>query len=237
MSDTAARIGHGNLLEIALASAPSSFTYIREVFEGAPPSDSDDQVDASHFQSPNRTRQYIPGMTDSGEASFQMNYVPGSATDRFLRSIKGKSLVVRYTFANGCQLIFSASRQSYEQSNPIDDKMTATLTLKVSGDPTMTEPTAPRNVVVPAITGTAQVGVPLTVDPGDWAGAMDITFQWQKDDAGNGTFANIAGATSTSYVPVAGDQGDDVRCTVTAANDDFETTVNTTETAAVAAAA
>lgn len=237
MSDTEATIGYGHVLEIALASAPSVFTYIRELTSATPPADADENEDASHMQSPNRRREYIANMSDAGEASFEMNYVAGSATDKFLRSIRGKKLISRQTFPNGVQFIYNALRSGYEQSVPLDGKQTATLTLKVSGDPHMTDPTAPRNLVAPAVTGTAQVGVPLTIEPGDWAGAMSVTFQWQADSAGNGTFANITGATGETYVPVVGDVGDDIRCVVTGANDDFSTAVNTTETAAVIAAA
>ena len=236
MPDTEARIGYGTVLEIALASAPTEFTYIKEVFDATPPADSDDNVEASHMQSPGKRREYIPGMTDSGEASFEMNYVPGSATDRFLRSIRGKKLLTRLTFANGVQVIFHASRQDYEAAIPVDDRQTATLTLKVSGEPYLTTPTAPRNLLAPSVSGTAKVGVPLTINAGDWAGATDITYQWQSDSSGNGTFTNITDATGESYVPVSGDVGDDIRCNVTGANGAFSTTVATTETAAVAAA-
>lgn len=229
MADTEARIGYGTVLEIALASAPTDFTYIRETFSATPPSDKDDQVDATHFQSPNRYREFIPGLTDAGEASFEMNYVPGSPTDRFLNSIKGKRLIARLTFPNGVQIIFMASRGAYEKSAPNDDKMTATLTLKVSGEPVITQPAAPINLIEPTITGTAKVGIPLTVDGGAWAGAMEITYQWKVDAA------NVAGATGASYVPVVGNVGKKISVAVTGKNDAFSTVVTTAETAAVVA--
>ncbi|MGH6862468.1 MAG: phage tail tube protein, partial [Phyllobacterium sp.] len=66
MADTKARIGYGTALELALASEPAVFTYIAEAYSATPPSDTDDQVDATHFQSPNRYREFIPGLTDAG---------------------------------------------------------------------------------------------------------------------------------------------------------------------------
>ncbi|MCV3209604.1 histidine kinase [Mesorhizobium sp. YC-39] len=230
MTDTAASIGYGTVLELALKSAPTAFTYVREMFDATPPADSDDNVEATNMQSPNRRREYIPGLTDSGEASFEMNYVPGSAIDIFLRSIKGKALIGRLTFANGVQIIFNCSRQGYETAVPNDDKMTATLTLKVSGEPYMTTPTAPRNLVAPVIVGVAQVGVALTVDPGQWAGATGLTFQWQADGV------NVGGATGESFVPLVGNLGDVITCEVTAANATFSTMLETAGTAAVIAA-
>ncbi|WP_411033840.1 phage tail tube protein [Shinella sp. BYT-45] len=229
MSDTETAIGYGHVLEIALASGPSAFTYIREVFDVTPPADSDDTVEATHMQSPGRRREYIAGLTDSGEASYEMNYVPGSETDRFLRSIRGKKLIVRDTFANGVSIVYNALRQSYETAVPVDDRKTATLTLKVSGEPYMTEVTAPRNLITPVIEGVAKVGVPLTVKPGDWAGATDISYQWEADGAA------VSGATGESFVPVAGNIGDVITCVVTAANDSFTTAAETAGTAAVIA--
>lgn len=234
---TDAAIGYGLALEIALASAPSDFTHVRETFDATPPSVTVDNVDASHFQSPDQFREYISGMKDGGEASFELNYVPGSATDVFLISLGSEALVARLTFANGVQVIFDCIFQGYERAAPNDDKKTATLTLKVSRKPYQSAAAAPRNLVLPSIKGTAKVGQVLTVETGEWAGAQRFTYQWQGDTAGNGTFANIAGETKQAMVVPVSQQGDDVRCVVTAANASaFTTAANSPETAAVAAA-
>ncbi|MGH6862592.1 MAG: phage tail tube protein, partial [Phyllobacterium sp.] len=158
-----------------------------------------------------------------------MNYIPGSPTDRFLNSIKGKRLIARLTFPNGVQIIFMASRQTYEKDVPNDDKMTATLTLKVSGEPIMTDAAAPRNLELPTITGTAKVGIPLTVDGGIWIGALNVTYQWKLDDA------DIVDATGQAYVPVAGDVGDTITVEVTGSNSAFDTSVESVATTAVMA--
>ncbi|MGG7518840.1 phage tail tube protein [Allorhizobium undicola] len=229
MPDTQARIGYGITFEMADAATPTDFVYLSEVYDVTPPSDSTDSVDVTHMQSPSRTREFIEGLTDPGEMSFEMNYVPGSASDLALMAAKGKRKYCRVTFPNGVQLLFYGLRQSYEKAAPTDDKMTATVTFKVSGEPIMTTAAAPRNITAPTITGTAQVGVPLTLDPGIWAGASDITVQWKADGAA------ISGATGTSYVPVSGNVGDPITADVTGANDDFSTTVTTTATANVIA--
>lgn len=72
----------------------------------------------------------------------------------------------------------------------------------------------PANTVAPAITGTAQVGQTLTVSNGTWTGNPTPTFarQWRANGA------NISGATATTYVPVVGDIGKTITCTVTATN-------------------
>lgn len=229
MADTEASIGYGITFEMTDIATPTDFTYIQEIKDVTPPSEETDQADASHMQSPNRTREFIDGLTDPGEASFEMNYVPGSASDKALIAAKGKRKWCRLTFPNGVQTLFIGIRQTYEKSAPLDDVMTATVTFKVSGDPVHTDPTAPRNISAPVITGTPKVGAPLVVDPGIWAGAERLEFQWKAADA------DITGATGLSYVPVTGDIGDTITCEVTAQNDDFETTVASAATAAVVA--
>lgn len=230
MPASQASMGYRTALEIALASAPATFTYIAEVKSNTPPSFSDSTIDVTHMQSPGGVREYISGLSDAGESSHEMNYVPGSATDVFLRSIIRKNLVVRLTFPNGRQLIYNAVRSGYETDVPTDDGMSATLTLKVSGEPVMTPAAAPRNLVAPAISGVARVGIPLTVDDGVWAGAQDVVYQWMGDGV------DIAGATGRSYVPVVGDIGDVITCEVTGTNAAFSTAVVSAGTIAVVAA-
>lgn len=229
MSDTKAGIGYGSVVEMADVATPTVRTPIGEVKSINPPSETTDTPDATHMQSPNKTREFVDGLTDPGEFSFDMNLVPGSASDRYLMAAKGKRKVVYMTFATGEQLIFFGVRSGYEKSVPVDDVMVATVTMKVSGSPTLTEVTAPRNLVAPLVVGVAKVGAPLTVDPGMWAGATSLEFQWQA--AG----ADIVGATGDSYIPVTGDIGDAITCEVTGVNAGFSVMAGTAATATVIA--
>ncbi len=229
MADTKASIGYGITFEMADIATPTAFTYIAEIYDVTPPSESTDTPDATHMQSPNRTREFIEGLTDPGEASFEMNYVPGSDSDKALIDAKGKRKWCRLTFPNGVQLLFRGVRQGYERNAPTDDKMTATVTWKVSGEPIMTDPAAPINLAAPTIVGVAKVGVPLVLDTGIWSGAMEFEYQWKV------AAADVVGATGLSYVPVTGDIGDPVTCVVTGINDDFDTDVATVATANVVA--
>lgn len=88
------------------------------------------------------------------------------------------------------------------------------------------------NTVLPAITGTAQVGQVLTATNGTWTGNPTITYarQWKADGV------NIAGATGTTYTPVIGDIGKVITVTVTATNPDWSGAATSAATAAVIAA-
>lgn len=236
MADTEASIGYGITFEMADAATPTEFDYVAEIFNVTPPSDTTDQVDATHMQSPNRTREFIEGLTDPGEASFEMNYVVGSASDLLLLAAKGKRKWCRITFPNGVQVMFWGSRQGYEKSAPTDDKMTATVTFKVSGEPIQTPTAAPRVIVAPTIVGAAapKVGVPLLADLGIVAGALDVAIQWRISD-GSG-LADITGATGMSYIPKAGDIGETIVLKTIPSNGAFQTPVESEPTEIVAAA-
>jgi len=92
---------------------------------------------------------------------------------------------------------------------------------------------APVNTVAPAVTGTATVGQTLSTTNGTWTGAPAPTFayQWQR------ATVNISGATSSTYVLVAADATNTIRCVVTATNSIAPSGVsaNSNSTASVAA--
>jgi surface antigen len=66
------------------------------------------------------------------------------------------------------------------------------------------------NSVAPTISGTPQVGVPLTAGKGTWSPRPDIAYQWLVDDV------VIPGATSTTFTPRPQDLGKRVTLLVTA---------------------
>lgn len=75
---------------------------------------------------------------------------------------------------------------------------------------------APVNTVAPAATGTATVGQTVSCDTGTWTTSSPVyTYQWQRDVAGNSSYSNIGGATSSTKVLVDADDACHVRCVVT----------------------
>jgi len=84
--------------------------------------------------------------------------------------------------------------------------------------------TAPINTVAPVISGTQRVDSTLSTTNGTWTGIPIITFtyQWKK----NGS--NIIGATSSTYVLVAGDFGvsTTIQCVVTGTDSSGNSSAN-----------
>lgn len=231
MAQSAAMMGYGTVLELALASAPTAFTYIAETKSITPPSFTVSEFERTHMQSPNATREFGPGLSDPGEASAEMNFIPGSPTDLFLLdSVAARAdLRARLTLNNGMSMLFSCFVSGYERAIPFDDGQSATLTLRVNGFPSLVAIAAPRNLVLPTIDGIAKVGAPLLADLGVFAGATSIEYQWQ------GAGVDIVGATKASYVPVTADIGDIITVEVTGTNSLFSTLAESAATAAVIA--
>lgn len=71
---------------------------------------------------------------------------------------------------------------------------------------TTTEVSAPTNSIAPAITGTNSVGQTLTSSTGTWNGTpTSYSYQWRKADTSSGTYTNISGAISSTYVLASDD--------------------------------
>lgn len=74
-------------------------------------------------------------------------------------------------------------------------------------------PTAPTNVDVPQVSGTATVGSTLSCTMGNWNGEpLSYAYQWKRDGSTD------VGTGGDSYVIVAADAGHNLGCVVTATN-------------------
>src|SRR5262245_37610323 len=140
MAVSQAQLGYGCKFEIAVdLNSPSLFSEIEEIYNITPPSNNLDQIDVTHMQSPNRTREFISGLNDPGEMSFEMNYIPGGVSDDILFILLNlptgatRQRTCRLSYPTGVTDTFLAELTQYEPAIPHDDKMTATRTFKVSG--------------------------------------------------------------------------------------------------------
>lgn len=137
---TEARIGLGTEFHLE-ATAGGTLTELGEILSVTPPSSTVEEVDATHMGSPNRRREFISGLIDDGEGTFEMNYVPGSATDILIRAALNDGEARGYKIVipdgdTGWEITGDCIVRGYERSIPIDDRMTATLTVRFTGAPT-----------------------------------------------------------------------------------------------------
>jgi predicted secreted protein len=145
MVATKASIGYGTVVKVGSGGdfdSPDTFITLAEVIEVTPPNMQTDDVDATHFSSPNRTREYIAGLIEPGEASIVMNRIDGSATEVLLMGLQSSGLPRTWVIVwpNETTWSFLGLVKGYEATSPIDDRMTATCTIKVAGAQTITIP-------------------------------------------------------------------------------------------------
>lgn len=130
-------IGHGAQFWIDNDSAVS--TKVAEVIAISLPNPQQSDVEATHFESAGRTREYIPGLIDNGEISISINYDAGSATDTLILSALGdaeaRECMVSIPTSSGTnqEFTFDGIVKGYERSIPIDDRQTAVITIRVAG--------------------------------------------------------------------------------------------------------
>ncbi len=135
---TQARMGYGCHFKVGNGASPEVFTEIAEVTSLSLPSPTRDSIDVSHFLSPDSYREFIPGLIDAGEVTLEINYVPGSSTTALLLAeIEAQPGNKQIVFPLGEILTFTAFCTGFEGEAPIDDKMSASVTYKVSAKPSL----------------------------------------------------------------------------------------------------
>jgi len=97
-------------------------------------------------------------------------------------------------------------------------------------------PDPPAATTPPAISGTERDTQTLTADRGQWTGTPVTTYalRWRRCDAAGSACADIAGATSSSYVLTPDDVGFTIRVRVTATNAGGSTAATSAASRAVA---
>jgi hypothetical protein len=112
-----------------------TYANITEVTAGQPPQDVADEHEVSHFESPNRRKEYIQGMIDSGEATCTINYNPGvhEIHDTLVEDFEAGTLRWwRFVLPGGVETIsFRAFIKGFTRNLGPNDPLTADVTWRV----------------------------------------------------------------------------------------------------------
>lgn len=133
---TSALIGHG--ATFWLDDDAGTLTELVEVTSISLPNYQTDDLEATNFKSTGRVREYISGLIDPGEGEFGFNLVPGSATDLLLQDAVDDGVardweVILPDGAFGQKFAGKCIVKGYERDIPIDDRMTASITVRFTG--------------------------------------------------------------------------------------------------------
>ena len=137
MAASQARSGKGSYVEVEDAAGSGNFIRLAELTTVPKPSRTRDDIEVTSHDSDGDYKEFIPGLRDGGELSFDLNWVPGGNTDEFIEDWddSGERRSMRTVFPTGRRYTFLAYVRDYSGSAPYNDKMTATLSVKVAGKP------------------------------------------------------------------------------------------------------
>lgn len=135
MAASQAKTGFGTLFGVGDGATPEVFTNLAEVLDLNAPNETTDKIETSHMQSPDNSKEFIPGLTDGGETSFDINFLPGVSDDAAIQALRHPTgnQNFRITYPNGAKWVFSGFLAGYAPKAPVNDRMRATVTFKISG--------------------------------------------------------------------------------------------------------
>lgn len=106
--------------------------FLAEILDVRPPAASRGKVDTTHMLS-TPTREFLPTVLHEwGEAEIDMGFDPGAEPP-----LTGNAQAVTITYPDGETWSFNGWLSRYESTVPLEDKMTATCAIQVSGSVTI----------------------------------------------------------------------------------------------------
>lgn len=131
----------GTLLKMGDGLTPENFTTIAEVTDLGGPSFSRDSIDTTNHDSSGGYKEAIPGLRDGGEVTFTVNFMPEDATHIAAIAQFDDDNVhnwqVVYPITPSKKWDFAAFITKFDTKAPVGDKLSADITLKVSGKPVL----------------------------------------------------------------------------------------------------
>ena len=123
------------------AASPEVFTTIAQVISVDGPDGSREAIDVTDHGNTDGFREFVAGLADGGEVSFEMHYDQNLATqDESTGLVKefidGSKKNYRITWPDSSKVTFAAIITALSVAAPVEGKLTASCSMKISGKPT-----------------------------------------------------------------------------------------------------
>jgi predicted secreted protein len=131
--------GFGTQLKRGDGGSPETFTAIADPTGISGPGLSRNTIDVTSHGSPDQWMEFLGGLKDGGEVSVDINYDPANhdtLVDDFDDAAPRNYQLV-FPDDDSTTWSFGAIITGFEPDAPYDDKLSASLTFKVSGKPTL----------------------------------------------------------------------------------------------------
>jgi hypothetical protein len=134
----------GTLLKIGDGGGTEVFTSIAEVGDISGPALKMDTQDVTSHVSPGAFRERVPGLLDAGEVTFSLSFLPTAATQsqstgliRDLRNRTKRNFQLVFPDAGSTTWSFAAYVTAFSPKEPVEGKLSADVTLTITGQPTL----------------------------------------------------------------------------------------------------
>lgn len=123
-----------------MASTPT-FTDVANILDISGPDMTKNEIDVTAHDSPDKFMEFLGGLRDGGSVTFDINWDPAETTQQplladFEDDDDPRDYMITYPDTSTTE--FSAVVTGWSTSAPVDGKLTASVTMKVSGKPTTT---------------------------------------------------------------------------------------------------
>jgi predicted secreted protein len=142
---TGAIASFGTLLQIGDGGTPENFTTIAEVRDISGPSLELDVEEVTSHDSPGGWEEVVGTILHGGEVEFDINFIPTETTHRdaaggLLRDMKNRTLrnfKLVFPDPGNTTWRFAALVTNFEPEASVDGSLSASVTLRISGQPTL----------------------------------------------------------------------------------------------------
>ena len=134
----------GTFLQIGDGGAPEGFTTISEVRDISGPALGLDTEEVTNHDSPGGWEEFVSTILRSGEVTFDINYHPTESThdagtgliaDMVAKTLRNWQLV--FPDVGSTTWSFAAFVTAFESSEPVAGAVSASCTMKITGEPTL----------------------------------------------------------------------------------------------------
>ena len=134
-------LGYGTELQLGDGETPEEFTAIPGLKDFELPTGQADKVDVTAHDSPDRSKEYIAGLLDTNSFDFEIYWDPNDDTHQDLWALKGSGDVRNWKVVEpddeATEFSFTAFVADMVIAHPVEDAMTAKVTIEIAGAVTM----------------------------------------------------------------------------------------------------
>jgi hypothetical protein len=132
----------GTLVKLGDGAVSENFTTIAELGDIGGPSLTTDTDEVTTQASPSGHKEYIVTLIDSGEVTFNLNFIPSNATQGYSSGLiyawrNRQTRHFQLVFPDTTQWSFTAAITKFEEKAPVKNRLSADVTLTIVGMPTL----------------------------------------------------------------------------------------------------